>query len=86
MWHFNAWYHMTELVDYCNGAVISDFEVRDSAKSYLTVRVPLYVSYVYTKAPRGWTQIDHRTNMEFSFFYDTVNRYISSDEILLVFL
>ena len=73
MWHFDAWYHMTELVDLCGGAVISDFEVRDAAHSYLTVRVPLYVSYVYTKAPTGWMSMEHRTELEFSFFYNTMH-------------
>ena len=73
MWQFDAWYHMTELVDLCGGAVISDFEVRDAAHSYLTVRVPLYVSYVYTKAPTGWMSLEHRTELEFSFFYNTMH-------------
>ena len=73
MWHFDAWYHMTELVDLCGGAVISDFEVRDAAHSYLTVRVPLYVSYIYTKAPTGWMSLEHRTELEFSFFYKTMH-------------
>ena len=72
-WQFDAWYHMTDLVDKCKGFVVSDFEVRDSAKSYLTVRLPLYVSYIFTKAPRGWTQIDHATTVEAGFFYNTVH-------------
>lgn len=47
-------------------------QVRDSAQSFLTVHVPLYVSYVYVTAPRGWASLEHHTEMEFSFFYDTV--------------
>lgn len=47
-------------------------QVRDSAQSFLTVQVPLYVSYVYVTAPRGWASLEHHTEMEFSFFYDTV--------------
>lgn len=48
------------------------FQVRDSAQSFLTVQVPLYVSYIYVTAPRGWASLEHHTEMEFSFFYDTV--------------
>ena len=47
-------------------------QVRDSAQSFLTVQVPLYVSYIYVTAPRGWASLEHHTEMEFSFFYDTV--------------
>lgn len=72
IWTFDAWYHMTELVDVCGGQVISDFQVRDSAQTYLTVRLPLYVSYLYATAPTGWGSLEHRTEMEFSFFYNTI--------------
>ncbi|KAJ6657516.1 hypothetical protein lerEdw1_002451 [Lerista edwardsae] len=61
IWTFDAYYDMTELID-----------VRDSAQSFLTVHVPLYVSYIYVTAPRGWASLEHHTEMEFSFFYDTV--------------
>ncbi|XP_071508475.1 extracellular matrix organizing protein FRAS1-like [Diadema antillarum] len=71
-WTFDAYYHMTELIDLCGGAVSSDFEVRNGDKSFLTVTVPLYVSYIYVMAPTGWASLDHRTEMEFSFFYSTI--------------
>ncbi|XP_071415237.1 extracellular matrix organizing protein FRAS1-like isoform X2 [Pithys albifrons albifrons] len=61
---------MTELIDVCGGSVTADFQVQDSAQSFLTVHIPLYVSYV--TAPRGWPSLEHHTEMEFSFFYDTV--------------
>ena len=34
------------------------------AKSLLSVRVPLYVSYVFVTAPKGWASFDHRTELE----------------------
>ncbi|KAL4617481.1 extracellular matrix protein FRAS1-like [Arapaima gigas] len=71
-WTFDAYYDMTELVDICGGSITADFQVRDSAQSFLTVRLPLYVSYIYVMAPRGWASLEHQTEMEFSFFYDTV--------------
>ncbi|XP_043916303.1 extracellular matrix organizing protein FRAS1-like [Protopterus annectens] len=72
IWTFDAFYDMTELIDICGGSFTADFQVRDSAQSFLTVQVPLYVSYIYVTAPRGWASMEHHTEMEFSFFYDTV--------------
>jgi hypothetical protein len=63
---------MTELIDVCGGSVISDFEVRENAKTYLTIRVPLYVSYIYAASPIGWASLEHKTDMELSFLYSTV--------------
>ncbi|NWY04165.1 FRAS1 protein, partial [Nothoprocta ornata] len=84
IWTFDAYYDMTELIDICGGSVTADFQVRDSAQSFLTVHVPLYVSYVYVTAPRGWASLEHHTEMEFSFFYDTVlwRTGIQTDSVL----
>ncbi|XP_036384589.1 extracellular matrix protein FRAS1-like [Megalops cyprinoides] len=84
VWTFDAYYDMTELIDVCGGSVTADFQVRDSAQSFLTVQVPLYVSYVYVTTPRGWASLEHHTQMEFSFFYDTVlwRTGIQTDSVL----
>ncbi|KAL4240400.1 Extracellular matrix protein fras1 [Mactra antiquata] len=71
-WNFEAWYHMTDLVDLCGGHAVSDFQVKNIGQTYLTVRVPLFVSYLYAVAPIGWGSLEHRTELEFSFYYDTV--------------
>ena len=59
-------------LDLCGGHAVSDFQVTNSGQTYLTVRVPLHVSYLYATAPIGWGSLEHRTEMEFSFYYDTV--------------
>ncbi|KAM7157358.1 extracellular matrix organizing protein FRAS1 isoform 1-T1 [Molossus nigricans] len=84
VWTFDAYYDMTELIDVCGGSVTADFQVRDSAQSFLTVHVPLFVSYIYVTAPRGWASLEHHTEMEFSFFYDTVlwRTGIQTDSVL----
>ncbi|XP_058684731.1 superkiller complex protein 2-like [Poecile atricapillus] len=84
IWTFDAYYDMTELIDVCGGSVTADFHVRDSAQSFLTVHVPLSVSYICVTAPRGWASLEHRTEMEFSFFYDTVlwRTGIQTDSVL----
>ena len=53
VWTFEAWYHITDLVDLCGGRAVSDFQVKGSGQTYLSVRVPLYVSYMYAVAPIG---------------------------------
>ncbi|XP_023676521.2 extracellular matrix organizing protein FRAS1 isoform X1 [Paramormyrops kingsleyae] len=84
IWTFEAYYDMTELIDVCGGTVTADFQVRDSTQSFLTVQVPLYVSYIYVTAPRGWASLEHHTEMEFSFFYDTIlwRTGIQTDSVL----
>ncbi|KAJ8339232.1 hypothetical protein SKAU_G00360180 [Synaphobranchus kaupii] len=84
LWTFDAYYDMTELIDICGGSVKADFQVRESAQSFVTVQVPLYVSYIYVTAPRGWASLEHHTQMEFSFFYDTVlwKTGIQTDSVL----
>lgn len=53
VWKFEVWYHMTDLVDLCGGRAVSDFQVKNIGQTYLTVRVPLFVSYLYAVAPIG---------------------------------
>lgn len=48
------------------------YQVKDAGRTYLTVTVPLYVYYVYATAPIGWGSLQHHTQMEFSFYYDTI--------------
>ncbi|XP_023218012.1 extracellular matrix protein FRAS1-like [Centruroides sculpturatus] len=72
LWKFDAWYHMTELVDLCGGNIASNFQLRTSGETYLTVHLPLYVSYIYASAPTGWITMEHHTELEFSFSYNTM--------------
>lgn len=72
MWTFSAWFSMSQLVDRCGGQVVSDFQVGSGGQSFLTVRVPLYISYVYATSPPGWTSVDHRTELSVSLYYNTL--------------
>eukprot|EP00118_Oscarella_pearsei_P010703 m.67205 g.67205 ORF g.67205 m.67205 type:complete len:3953 (+) comp35439_c0_seq1:534-12392(+) len=72
LWTFEAYFHMTELVDICGGTVTTDFGVRDQTTSELSVTVPLHVSYVYTAPGVGWRSLEHSTEMKFSFVYSTI--------------
>lgn len=46
------------------------FKARNTDKAYVSVSLPFYVTYIFAAAPTGWTSVEHRTEIEFSFFYD----------------
>ena len=76
LWHFEAWYTMTELVQLCGGQVTSSQQREKGAggQVQLTVRVPLYVTLVGASSTGAgtWKSVEHQTEMEFSFSYASV--------------
>lgn len=73
VWTFNSYYDLSELTQYCGASVTSDGQSRDIAQSQITVRVPLYVSYVY-RVPRSrgdWVHYDHAMYLRLYLTYDT---------------
>lgn len=71
-WIFRTWYHMADLVDQCGGKILTDLRLTDTDQSFLTIRVPLYVSYLYASTLVGWSSLEHHTEMQFSFYYQNV--------------
>lgn len=47
-------------------------QVGSSGQSFLTVRVPLYISRVHATSPPGWASLDHRTELSVSLYYNTL--------------
>lgn len=43
----------------------------NSVQSYVSVRVPLYVSYVFHSAATTWQHSDLSTELKMTFVYDT---------------
>lgn len=74
LWHFEAWYTMTELIQLCGGQVTSNFQTMNRGQVQVTVRVPLYVTLIgaSTGSHQSWTSVEHQTEMEFSFSYASV--------------
>jgi hypothetical protein len=72
MWQFVAYYDIGELTTHCQAQILSgnDEDSVDTAKStprfessrknYLTIRVPLYVSYLYADGQAGWLSVDYK--------------------------
>lgn len=73
LWTFNSYYDISELTQYCGATVTSDGQSRRVTQSQLTVRVPLYVSYVYrVPMTKGdWVHYDHAMFLRLHLTYDT---------------
>ncbi|KAK3099400.1 hypothetical protein FSP39_003828 [Pinctada imbricata] len=72
LWEFNGYFNMSELVDVCGGEIATDGQAINLKQSALTLRVPLYVSYVsHSPTATGWKHVDMETDMTLTFVYDT---------------
>uniref|UniRef100_A0A8C4NEW7 FRAS1 related extracellular matrix 2a n=1 Tax=Eptatretus burgeri TaxID=7764 RepID=A0A8C4NEW7_EPTBU len=73
LWQFISYYDMSELLTECGGSIGTDGQVLNLVQSYVTLRVPLYVSYVFHSpaAIGGWQHFDLRSDMRLTFVYDT---------------
>ncbi|XP_044133029.1 FRAS1-related extracellular matrix protein 3 [Bufo gargarizans] len=73
LWEFNSYYDMSELLTDCSGTIGTDGQVLNLVQSYVTLRVPLYVSYVFHSpvAVGGWQHFDLQSELRLKFVYDT---------------
>ncbi|XP_007950639.1 FRAS1-related extracellular matrix protein 2 [Orycteropus afer afer] len=73
LWEFVSYYDMSELLTDCGGAVGTDGQVLNLVQSYVTLRVPLYVSYVFHSpvGVGGWQHFDLKSELRLTFVYDT---------------
>ncbi|XP_051993005.1 FRAS1-related extracellular matrix protein 2-like isoform X2 [Xyrauchen texanus] len=73
LWEFSSYYDMSELINDCGGSIGTDGQVLNLVQSYVTLRVPLFVSYVFHSpvAVGGWQHFDLRSELRLTFVYDT---------------
>ncbi|XP_061608318.1 FRAS1-related extracellular matrix protein 2-like [Phyllopteryx taeniolatus] len=73
LWEFSSYYRMSELLTDCGGTIGTDGQVLNLVQSYVTLRVPLYVSYVFHSpvGAGGWQHFDLRSELRLTFVYDT---------------
>ncbi|XP_033942134.1 FRAS1-related extracellular matrix protein 3 [Pseudochaenichthys georgianus] len=73
LWEFTSYYDMSELLNDCGGSVGTDGQVLNLVQSYVTLRVPLFVSYVFHSpvAVGGWQHFDLQSELKLTFVYDT---------------
>ncbi|KAJ0022330.1 hypothetical protein NQD34_009820 [Periophthalmus magnuspinnatus] len=73
LWEFSSYYDMSELLSDCGGTISTDGQVLNLVQSYVTLRVPLHVSYVF-HSPVGagcWQHFDLQSELRLTFVYDT---------------
>ncbi|KAM6972363.1 FRAS1-related extracellular matrix protein 3 [Aplochiton taeniatus] len=73
LWEFTSHYDMSELLNTCGGSIGTDGQVLNLVQSYVTLRVPLFVSYVFHSpvAVGGWQHFDLQSELKLTFVYDT---------------
>ncbi|XP_060744060.1 FRAS1-related extracellular matrix protein 2b [Tachysurus vachellii] len=73
LWEFISYYDMSELLSDCGGSIGTDGQVLNLVQSYVTLRVPLYVSYVFHSpvGAGGWQHFDLQSELRLTFVYDT---------------
>ncbi|TDH04980.1 hypothetical protein EPR50_G00138290 [Perca flavescens] len=73
LWEFTSYFHMSELLTDCGGTIGTDGQVLNLVQSYVTLRVPLYVSYVFHSpvGTGGWQHFDLQSELRLTFVYDT---------------
>ncbi|XP_071950665.1 extracellular matrix protein 3-like [Antedon mediterranea] len=73
LWEFTNYYTMSELLDRCGGQIGTDGQVLDLVQSYVSLDVPLYVSYIFHSPVGigGWQHFDLQSNLRLTFVYDT---------------
>ncbi|XP_012944319.2 FRAS1-related extracellular matrix protein 2, partial [Aplysia californica] len=73
LWKFENYFDMSELLTDCGGQINTDGQVLNIKQSYVSMRVPLYVSYVFHSpvARGGWLHYDMTSRLQLTFVYDT---------------
>ncbi|KAF7223631.1 FRAS1-related extracellular matrix protein 3 isoform X2 [Nothobranchius furzeri] len=73
LWEFSSFFDMSELLNECGGSIGTDGQVLNLVQSYVTLRVPLFVSYVFHSpvAVGGWQHFDLQSELKLTFVYDT---------------
>nr|CAB3247089.1 FRAS1-related extracellular matrix protein 2 [Phallusia mammillata] len=72
LWEFTTYYDMSELLSECGGSIGTDGQVLDLVQSYVSLRVPLFVSYIFhSPVATGWQHFDQQTELRLTFVYDT---------------
>uniref|UniRef100_A0A672GUA3 FRAS1-related extracellular matrix protein 2-like n=1 Tax=Salarias fasciatus TaxID=181472 RepID=A0A672GUA3_SALFA len=73
LWEFTSYYDMSELLSDCGGTIGTDGQVMNLVQSYVTLRVPLHVSYVFHSpvGAGGWQHFDLQSELRLTFVYDT---------------
>ncbi|CAG0924729.1 unnamed protein product, partial [Notodromas monacha] len=78
-WMFRSFFNMSDLMSKCGGMISTENQVLNLVQSFVSVTVPLYMSYVAKdfSGSGGWIHQDMETNLKLTFMYNTA---VLSDE------
>ena len=68
-WKFTAYYDLNELLNACNSKMFYESETKEDGKHFITLKIPLYISYAQANSPSGLNCIDHKTEIDVSLQY-----------------
>lgn len=71
-WKFEAYFDIYELINECKSSLTSEYETRESGRSLLTLKIPLFMSYVYADIPVGWDFIEYKSTIDLTATYRTL--------------
>jgi len=71
MWRFVAYYDLSELTTYCQAKILTDSNAHyfQSRKNYLSVRIPLHISYAFVDSKATWSSLDYKTQLDVMVVY-----------------
>jgi hypothetical protein len=65
-WRFKSYYNMSDLMSKCGGRIATETQVSNLVQSFVSISVPLYVSYVHKdfSGTGGWVHQDMQSNLK----------------------
>ncbi len=75
-WEYVAYFDMSELTTHCHATILSDSDIRDEnqnlEKSYLAIKIPLFVSYIFPSYQASWSTLEFKSQIDASIVYKTI--------------
>ena len=69
-WRFVAYYDISELTGSCYAHIIADSDL-SADKSFLTIKIPIHVSYIYPSYQAAWSSIEYKSEIDAFIIYKT---------------
>lgn len=74
-WEYIAFYDISELTTNCHAQILSDSDIRDDQleKSYLSIKIPLFISYIFPSYQASWSTLEFKSQIDASIVYKTIS-------------
>ncbi|CAL1537799.1 unnamed protein product, partial [Lymnaea stagnalis] len=73
LWTFESYFDISDLITQCGGEIKVDGQGVNTKQSYLSLNIPLHLSYVFHSPvnDKNWIHFDVASKLQLSFVYDT---------------